>query len=89
MPLDPNRFDQKRSGGRQAALVAVESSAIILTSMLAVLFLSWAIALRLPIQSESITAERVSGSAGGASSVTLSGTERTFQDVRPLSALGG
>ena len=47
MPLDPNKFYQKRSSTRRTVLLAAEWSAIIFTGMLAVLFLSWALALQL------------------------------------------
>lgn len=67
MPLDPNRFYQKRSSARQAILHAVEWSAIAFTGMLAVLFLSWALALQLP--SQSITTESTSNLAGGTSPI--------------------
>lgn len=46
MPLDPNKFYRKQSSTRRTALLAVEWSAIIFAGMLAVLFLSWAIALQ-------------------------------------------
>jgi hypothetical protein len=53
MPLDPTKLDptkirRKGSEARQAVLLAVEWSAIIFSGMLAVLFLSWALELRLP-----------------------------------------
>ena len=53
MPLDPTKLDptkirRKGSATRQAVLLAVEWSAIISSGMLAVLFLSWALELRLP-----------------------------------------
>ena len=51
MPLDPNKFHQKsekRPSAQQGVLVAVEWSAIIFAGMLAVLFLAWALTLRLP-----------------------------------------
>jgi len=51
MPLDPNKFHQKsekRPSAQQGVLAAVEWSAIIFAGMLAVLFLVWALALRLP-----------------------------------------
>lgn len=48
MPLDPNNFHRKRSSAQQEVLAAVEWSAIIFAGMLAVLFLVWALTLRLP-----------------------------------------
>ena len=53
MPLDPTKLDptkirRKESAARQEVLLAVEWSAIIFFGMLAVLFLSWALELRLP-----------------------------------------
>ena len=62
MPLDPTKLDptkirRKGSAYRQAALLAAEWSAIILSSMLAVLFLSWALELRLPQINTSDTTE--------------------------------
>jgi hypothetical protein len=53
MPLDPTKFNptktrRKGSGTGQAALLAVEWSAIIFSGMLAILFLSWALELQLP-----------------------------------------
>ena len=48
MPLDPTKIRRKGSATRQAVLLAVEWSAIIFSGMLAVLFLSWALELRLP-----------------------------------------
>jgi hypothetical protein len=47
MPLDPTKIRRKGSATRQAVLLAVEWSAIIFSGMLAVLFLSWALELRL------------------------------------------
>ena len=46
--LDPGKIRRKGSATRQAALFAVEWSAIIFSGMLAVLFLSWALELLLP-----------------------------------------
>ena len=60
MPLDPNKFYQKRSSTRQAVLLAVEWLAIIFTGMLAVLFLRWALALQLPSESASLVTESAS-----------------------------
>ena len=62
MPLDPTKFDptkvrRKGSATRQAAVLAVEWSAIIFSGMLAVLFLSWALELRLPPINTSNTTE--------------------------------
>ena len=48
MGLFPSKIRRKGSATRQAALLAVEWSAIIFSGMLAVLFLSWALQLRLP-----------------------------------------
>jgi len=51
MPLDPNKFhhnSEKRSSAPPGVLAAVEWSAIIFAGMLAVLFLAWALTLRLP-----------------------------------------
>ena len=64
MPLDPNKFCQKRSGARKAVLFAVEWSAIIFTGMLAVLFLSWALALQLPAEGASKPTENASKLVG-------------------------
>lgn len=49
MPLDPNKLYRKGSATRQAVLFAVEWSAITFAGMLAVLFLGWALALRVPL----------------------------------------
>jgi hypothetical protein len=46
MPLDPSKFQQKKPSTQEALRLAVEWSAIILASMLALLFLGWSIALQ-------------------------------------------
>ena len=51
MPLDPNKFhrsSEKRPSAQQGVLAAAEWSAIVFAGMLAVLFLAWALTLRLP-----------------------------------------
>jgi hypothetical protein len=48
MPLDPNRFRQKRRSAAETLRLAVEWAAIIFAGMLAVLFLSWSITLQMP-----------------------------------------
>jgi len=64
MPLDPGKFlRKKKSWAGNTVLFAAEWSAIIFTGMLAVLFLSWALALHPP--SLNTVIERADDMAGG------------------------
>jgi hypothetical protein len=64
MPLEPNKVGQKRSGTQQAVLFAAEWSAIIFAAMLAVFFLSWALALQPPLGGASQTSTDTFGAFG-------------------------
>jgi len=64
MPLDPNKFYQKKpnleqSAIRPAVLLAIESCAIIVAGMLAVVFLCWALAVQSSPDPDSFTGEQV------------------------------
>lgn len=48
MPLDPSKFRHKKPSTQETLRLAAEWSAIILAGMLAVLFLSWSVALQVP-----------------------------------------